>query len=569
MRRAACALLLVVAALAASRAGAQGQAWAPDTQRVEAVRIVEVEPVADALAADALREKVSRAFRIFPASRFDTFALEVALDRVRRLPGIAAAQIEVTPGIAGGVEIEVQIVPGTTPGAAGPRGLFAGEGRSALPVLFHDSDTYLTLALRGAANLNANYQAWYRRGDVLLDGNPLVNGAPGDGWFNERSAYLEPGIYGIVPLSRPLYVYAGLSYLWSGSNGQDLFANNTRSYAATEDAYLGLVAGDTSEQGDRWVFNLSAGRKKFSVADGFIVGATSGSGGERGMINFSPRWAAEQLVLLQAQRNQTRVELFHIDPDELVEIDTDSIYEGINFEHAWSQRVRLGLMYLHVPRSRQRYFTATEVFGREGLNVYNLRLESMRLAGETGAFMRGEYAEQHNDDFAMHATGAWLQGGWQFGQSRWTPVLSYRFAHLSGDDPDSDTYERWDPLLMAISPWDWVQGMNHGKVFGNANRNSHRLQLELRPLPTVQWISQAWVFRADEYNNLGGLAPLSELQSKDLGHEINSMVRWFFHPNAFFQAQAALTWQGDALELGVDSTDGPWFFANAFVRWNF
>lgn len=567
MRRAACALLLVVAALAASRVGAQGQAWAPE--RVEAVRIVEVEPSTDAIAADALREKVSRAFRIFPASRFDAFALEVALGRVRRLPGIAAAEVEVLPGIAGGVEIEVQIVPGATPGAAGPRGLLAGEGRSAFPVLYQNGDRFLTLALRGAANLNVNQQAWYRRSDVLLEGNPLVDGAPGDGWFNERSSYLEPGIYGIVPLSRPLYVYAGLSYLWSGSDGQDLFANNTRSYAATEDAYLGLVAGDTGEQGDRWVFNLSAGRKKFSVADGFIVGATSGSGGERGMINFSPRWAAEQLVLLQAQRNQTRFELFHIDPDELIEIDTDSIYEGINFEHAWSQRVRLGLMYLHVPRSRQRYFTATEVFGREGLKVYNLRLESMRLAGETGAFVRGEYAEQHNEDFAMHATGAWLQGGWQFGQTRWTPVLSYRFAHLSGDDPDSDAYERWDPLLMGISPWDWVQGMNHGKVFGNANRISHRLQLEVRPRPTVQWISQAWMFRADEYNNLGGLAPLSELQSKDLGHEINSMVRWFFHPNAFFQAQAALTWPGDALESGVVLTEGPWFFANAFVRWNF
>lgn len=563
----ACALL-AAAGLVAGELAAQGQGWAPDTQRVEAVRIVEIEPASDPVAADALREQVSRAFRVFPASRFDAFAVDVALERVRRLPGIAEAELHVLPGVAGGVEIEVRIVPGAA-GAIGPRGMLAGESASALPLLFHDNDTYVTLALRGAANLNVNHQAWYRRGDVLLEGNPLVDGAPGNDWFNERSAYLEPGIYGITPLARPLYAYAGLSYLWSGSVGQDLFANNTRSYGATEDAYVGLVAGDTSEQGDRWVFNLSTGRKKFTVADGFIVGATSGSGGERGMINFSPRWAAEQLLLLQAQRNQTRIELFRVDPDELPEIDTASIYEGINVEHAYSSRVRLGAMFLKVPQSRQRYFTATDVYSREGLRVYNLRLESMRLSGESGAFVRGEYAEQHHDDFAMRATGAWLQGGWQFGQTRWTPILSYRFARLSGDDPESDTFERWDPLLMATSPWDWVQGMNHGKVFGNANRISHRLQLELRPRPSLQWISQVWKFRADEYNNLGGLAPLSILPSRDLGHEVNSMMRWFFHPNAFFQAQAALTWPGEALDRSIDGVDGPWLFANAFVRWSF
>lgn len=34
-------------------------------------------------------------------------------------------------------------------------------------------------------------------------------------------------------------------------------------------------------------------------------------------------------------------------------------------------------------------------------------------------------------------------------QTTWTPSLSYRDAVFSGDDPDTDAFERWDPLLST------------------------------------------------------------------------------------------------------------------------
>jgi hypothetical protein len=174
-------------------------------------------------------------------------------------------------------------------------------------------------------------------------------------------------------------------------------------------------------------------------------------------------------------------------------------------------------------------------------------------------------------DFPMRATGAWLQAGWSFADARsGRRSVTYRYAFLSGDDPGTARYERWDPLLMGTSPWDWVQGMNHGKVFGNANRISHRLQAEFRPRPSVQLISQYWEFRADEYNNIGGLGVLTTLASKDMGSEFNVMTRWFFARNAFFQAQAAVTQPGRALTTALGGElDEPWLFFNTFVRWSF
>jgi hypothetical protein len=62
----------------------------------------------------------------------------------------------------------------------------------------------------------------------------------------------------------------------------------------------------------------------------------------------------------------------------------------------------------------------------------------------------------------------------------WSPSISYRYASFSGDDPDTDTYERFDGL-MTNGFGIWLQGMNFGKVYRNANLNTHRIQANLVP----------------------------------------------------------------------------------------
>jgi hypothetical protein len=561
----------------AAPVAAQGIAWEEDGQRIESVEIrvtgLEGDPRREALLVDRVR----RTLGLYPTGEFDRFFAEANLGRLRRLPGIEAASYAVRGGPAGGVVVEVDVTAtaGTAaagaPAAPASRGLLVPGSDAGLPTLYERDDTLLKFGLTSAVNFNFNDDAWYGRPGPLLDGNPLVNGPPGRGSFTERSAFFDAGLYGITPVTDAVYVYGGASYLVSGSTGQDLFESRDRLHGAFEDAYAGMVGGFTRENGERLTWNVSGGRKKFSIGDGFLVGATSGSGSGRAMINYSPRWAADRLWLAEARWNIVRAQLFSIDPDELPEIDTSTRVRGANVEVQWTPRLLLAATHLRVPESEQRYFLADfSARSREGLRVYGARFEWQPPPARPGPLLRGEYAQQRHADFAMRAVGGWLQAGWSFADTRWKPLLSYRYASLSGDDPRTARYERWDPLLMGISPWDWVQGMNHGKVFGNANRISHRLQVEIRPRPDVQLISQYWEFRADERNNIGGLGVVTTLASTDLGSEVNLMGRWFFRRNAFFQAQVALTQPGAALSTALGGPiEKPWVFFNTFVRVSF
>jgi hypothetical protein len=567
----ACALACLVSVAATRPAHAQGIAWQESGQRIEAV-VVRIAGVDDDAQRARLEDEVRRTLSLFPTGRFDRFFAEASLGKVRRLPWVAEASYALSPGTGGGLVVTVDVTAGPeAEKSRTARGLLVPGGAGEFPTLYARDDVFLKLGVTSAVNLNFNDSAWYDRPDALLQGNPLVDGPPGTGGFGEFSSFVDVGAYGIAPITPSVYAYGGASWLTSASIGQDLFEDRDRVYGAWEDAYAGLVGGRTTASGDRLVWNVSGGRKKFSIGDGFLIGATSANGGDRAMINYSPRWAADNLWLAEARWNVARLQLFSVDPDELPVLDTNTRVEGANLELQATPRVLLAATHLRVPRSEQQYFLPDfSQRPREGLRVYAARFDWLPAPAQPGPVLRGEYAQQRHADFPMRATGAWLQGGWSFAEVRWAPKVTYRYATLSGDDPGTSRYERWDPLLMATSPWDWVQGMNHGKVFGNANRISHRLQAEFRPRADVQLITQYWEFRADEFNNIGGLGVVTTLSSKDLGSEFNVMGRWFFGRNAFFQAQAALTRPGAALTTALGGElDRPWLFFNTFVRWSF
>jgi hypothetical protein len=550
----------------------QGTGWQDSGSRIDSVQVhirgLEQDPQGEARLADQVRRTLS----LFPQGGFDRFFANANMEKVRRLAGVASASYSVAPGIAGGLEITVDVT-ATSEAAAAPETAGAAPSRPTtppFPTLYSRDGTYVKLGLSGAVNFNANDHAWYGHADELLAGNPLVHGAPGPGVFAERSAFVELGLYGITPITQSLYGYAGLSYLTSASSGQDMFENRDRVYGAVEDAYGGLIGGFTTDRGDRLVWNVTGGRKKFSIGDGFLIGATSGNGGERAMINYSPRWAADQLLLGEVRFNIAKLQVFSVDPDEMPEVDSHTRVVGANLEIQWTPRLLVAATHLHVPESNSSYFLPDfSPRPREGLRVYDARFNWLPPPGRSGPVVRGEFAQQTNANFPMLATGGWAEIGWAFAPARWSPRVTYRYGYLSGDDPRTTRYERWDPLLMGTSPWDWVQGMNHGKVFGNSNRISHRLQLEVRPRPDVQLISQCWQFRADEFNNAGGLGPLTTLSSKDLGSEFNVMARWFVSSNLMFQAQVAFTQPGAALNTALGDTQAPWTFFNTFVRVSF
>lgn len=223
--------------------------------------------------------------------------------------------------------------------------------------------------------------------------------------------------------------------------------------------------------------------------------------------------------------------------------------------------------FLYVPESTFTYFTTTGSFARKGLEVYDARLRwQPNPAGVPGPFLAAEAGFQRNAYFDMAAYGFYGEAGWSFADATWSPTLSYRYAEFSGDDPATERFERWDPLLSGGNGEQWVEGINHFKVFQNSNLIAHRIQLRLRPTPKIELVPQIWLFRAPSTTNLGGNPALSFLGSKDLGFEVNVTAKYFMSPKAFLQAHVAATFPGKAVDLALAGDAAPWVSTMLFLR---
>jgi hypothetical protein len=541
-------------------------------QVIERVVIRIVNPSADAGINARVEDQVRALLGLFPGERFSEQRLAFQLSQTRRIRDVAGTEYDISFGARGGLDITVEVTLGDAP--AEGRGLaFGGD----FPVLYEKDGTYVRARLDLLGLYYANNNAWFGRPDAMLSGNPLVEGSPaGAGYDQWVEGYAHYGIYGITPVTPNVYVYGGLSAITSGSAGQELFTDETRTYTGVEDAYVGVIGGRTDAAGNRLSYNLSVGRQRFTLANGFLLANTAANGQERAALQANARWSSDLLALAQVRYNDTKFELFYVDPDELPILDTETVYVGANLEMQPLDGLNVGFSFLTSPSSEAQYFVfdpatgAPRVETREGLQVYDARVTySPNPPGEAGPFFGAEYAVQRNRNFAMDARAGWIEAGYSAPQARWSPTVSYRLAMFSGDDPTTATYERWDPMLSGGTGEQWVQGANHFKVVQDSNVIAHRIQARFRPNPKVEIVPQLWAFYADSETNIGGNPALTFLDGDEYGFEANVTGKWFVSRNTYVHGHLAYTVPGDATEaaLGGDAKD--WFSAMVFVRYAF
>jgi hypothetical protein len=537
-------------------------------QVIERVTIRIVNPSADAGLNARVEDQVRALVALFPGERFSEERLAFQLSQTRRIRDVAATDYDISFGIRGGLDITVDVTLGDTP--AEGRGLaFGGQ----FPTIYEKDGTYVRARLDLLGLYYGNDNAWFGRPDLMLSGNPLVQGTPaGAGYDSWVEGYAHYGIYGITPVTPNLYVYGGLSAITTGSAGQELFTDETRTYTGLEDAYVGIVGGRTDAAGNRLAFNLTVGRQRFTLANGFLLANTAANGQDRAGLQSNARWASDLLALARVRYNDSVLELFYVDPDELPVIDTETVYVGANFETQPIEGLNLGLTYLTATESSFNYFSPTGGIAgtREGLQVYDARVTwSPNPPGQAGPFFGAEYAVQRNRNFDMDARAGWIEAGYSMPQATWSPTVSYRLAMFSGDDPDTATYERWDPMLSGGTGEQWVQGANHFKVVQDSNVIAHRIQARFRPTPKVEIVPQLWAFYADSETNIGGNPALTFLDGKEYGFEANVTGKWFVSRNTYVHGHLAYTVPGDATRaaLGDDAKD--WLSAMLFVRYAF
>ena len=561
---------------AAVSAPARAQSYGADlgflSLPVETVTVTIANPAPDQAYNDKVTDGLRKFLAVYPGDYFNPNTADFAIARVRRSPEIANVTYSYALGRAGGLDVTFTITLAKDGRKFEGQGYLITNDLADLPVLYDKDGTFVRAKLEALSLTYANNNAWFGQPTAMLAGNPLVDGEPaGAGYSQWLEGYLHYGLYGITPVTDKLYVYGGLSAISSGSTGQELFTDETRGYTFFEDAYAGFVTGTTDEKGNRLVFNFSAGRQKFQLANGFLIANTAANGWDRAALQANARWASDLLVLGQLRYNNTKLELFYVEPDELPVIDTDTGLAGVNLEARPVPGLMTAASYVTALKGDYSYFGPTgQVIGtREGLNVYDLRATyTPRPANEPGPFFGLEGALQNHRDFDMLATAGYAEMGYSFVDQRFSPRISYRLSYFSGDDPDTETFERWDPLLSGGNGEQWVQGSSMFKVVQDSNVIAHRLQGQFRPLPTVEVVPQLWAFEAASLDNLGGNPALSFLDDHRYGYEANITVKWFPNRNWYVHGMLAYTVPGEAVQEALDNDADDWFAAMLFVRYS-
>lgn len=560
---------LVLAASPQARAQSAGVSDPLNGAAIEAIRVVVVNPGPDAAVADRVADSVRRSLALFPGARFSKEAFDLQLARARRTAEVGGLDYDVSLGSAGGVDVEVRVTLGDSAASREGRGRLAGDP-DAGSLLLDRNGTYIVGKFDALGLYYANNNSWYGQPGPLLAGNPLVQGQPsGAGYRDWAEAYVHYGVYGITPLSKQVYLYGGLSGITAASSGDELFSSKTRTHTGLEDAYVGLVGGSTDASGNRLVYNLSAGRQKFTLANAFLIANTAANGHDRAALQANARWAADNLVLAQVAYNRLRLEAFHLDPDELPILDSGTRLAGVNAEFRPSPDWMVAASYVQATDGRAAYYgpTGALVGVRKGLRVYDARFTYAPAESRQGPFGGAEIALQENADFPMKARAGWAELGYRWPAATWSPSVSYRYSYFSGDDPATSAFERWDPLFSGGNGEQWVQGANHFKVVQDSNVIAHRIQLRLKPDPRVEIVPQLWTFRAAEANNIGGNPALSFLNSRDYGREANVTAKWFVSRKIYVHGHLAYTQPGDAVKRALPDKPDGWFSVLMFVRY--
>ena len=408
LRRLPSATIALAVALALCRVTpgwADGAAGSWEDATVDAVRVVVID-LQRSPERTALEDRVRRALAIYPGSTFRNLLLDWGVGKVRAIPGVAAVVPELAPGDTGGVAVTLRVT--FAPGSVPPQA-------PSFPYLFQDADSLLKLKFRSAGIVYANHDAWYGDPPAFVGANPLADAPSGQGWGTSAEGYTELGIQGIGPIAPSVYAYGSLSYIVSGTIGQELFTDEPRGFGGIEDAFAGIVTGKTWEDGSRLVVNLTAGRQPFQIADGMLIRLGAGNGFERAALQLNPRNAADNLFMAEARYNTTRLQLFQLDPDENDEIDTRTLIDGVNLDTGLGTANQFGLTWLNVPRSDYGYYTFTAVGTRAGLNVLDGRFYWLpTVEGASGPYARTEFAYQWNDEnsFPMRAWGGYAEAGY-------------------------------------------------------------------------------------------------------------------------------------------------------------
>lgn len=518
--------------------------------------------------------KLLKAVSIFPNSNVSSFDLDVAQARVLNLPEVQKVKwnVELLSGSDVKLILLVRLAEKMKEGFV-KTGIFGSGKRKDFPILYIDEKSYLKLNLAGNVVPTLITNNWWGNGKTFTEFNPYGKNPPGVEPALDFESYLVLGLSGITRISNgkmPLYAYGTVNALGVTTMGDELYNADSHTFELQiEEAYAGIVGAKTTENGHLMRFLVSFGKQPYRIGNGMLICQIAGNGGVWGGMNAWPRFAGKWVGLAKFAYDRWRFEGFYIQPNEYEFSTSDTKLAGVNAEFNQSYGFSGGFTYLNVLDSKFPYFypdyTQTT---RDGLNAMNLRVQWMPKPTESFLYAKAEGGYQFNGKIPMQAHGMAFEGGWQFGDLTMRPTLSYRYTLLTGDDPETNRFERWDLLYSGDDVTTWVQGKLMKNILFNSNLEVSRFQLQMFP---KGWriTGQFSYFLANQLNTVPS-PPIGTFSHKQIGQEALVMVERFVSRNIYVRIMGTSLWAGKGIaEVLPNPVTKPWTELVAMVKFSF
>ena len=515
---------------------------------------------------ETLIKQASGIFTLKKGDPFKPLILEMGLKQLRQLDSIQSLTYKLYEAVPSGqIIIVISILPiseaVTIP--KHPSGMWASKDVRDFPTIFENNRSKFVFIFNGGVGVFSDTDPWFGGyGDAFNKNSPIADDPLGSGTSTWVEGYVEPGIGGISQIQEyPIYPYGAVTYLMSGTDGHDIYNSGTWGHGELEKLYAGII---WDLPGEKSVFDFSVGKQIYQLRDGFLLSKipVSTSVGERGALYLGPRIASKNTVLCRAKTFGFGIDAFMIEPSELDTIKTDTRLLGINLQYQF-RNIDTAFTYFYIPQSDSIYRTPDgRQLPREGVRTFNPSISITNLFGQGGLWIKGEYAYQNHEDFSMAAQAGYAWVGYQAEKIAWRPSVSYRWSIFTGDETDTKTFERFDPLFSG-GLGNFLPGIVLSKVYKNANLVTNRATFSVKPSPTLELIIDYFNHRADEKNNLGGIGPLQTLSSKDIGQEVTLSVFNYIGSHLFFQGIASVGMPGDAIEKALEADAKNWYTLQA------
>lgn len=410
--------------------------------------------------------------------------------------------------------------------------------------------------------------------------------APGSGFdpdTNWLETYIKPGLSFEYQLDSGSVLYGKLSAVSSYTLGTDAFDTGDTGATTLEEAYL-AIRGDLRGGSS---YDLSIGARELTLGTGMLIANGATSGFDRGALKLGPRKAWEMAAIGRLSFGRFTGTAFFLDPNELPANDGGNELAGIDLRNDDPQGGYLGATYVDVLHSGSPYPQAgaggappSVIPGaREGTRTLNLYGKTNPIAGalENWAFT-GDLALQRNDRIDLEAWAGRVTAGYTFADMPWTPSLTLGYQTFSGDDPDTATLERFDPLYYQGSPSAWATGSKSASTFINSNVNALTLALQVKPSRQDTFTLRYAHIRANELNSPIQFGQATRIDAS--GNLVTGVTKahladdlfleWsrIINRNTFLTAGISVSFPGEGIDNVIGGDASPWTggFVNVVIN---